>query len=217
MLNCKFNKKLLILENFKVEEKINKFAIILSYIFNGTLISIPVSFIICLKVVGNVRSAIGWAFICLLFSFLIPYFYIIFMLKRNAIIDFHVPNRKERIKPLIIINISYMIGYLTLYILEAPLFLKSIFAVSVVSTVILTIVTYFWKISLHTSWITFIVITFNILFGRWMLLMIPLIPVIGWARVRIKEHTINQVIFGIGISTITTFFIYYNYGLINLF
>ncbi len=195
----------------------NKFARILSHIFDGTFISIPVSFIVCLKVVDNIRSAISWAFICLLFSFLIPYFYIFFLLKRNTIIDFHVLNKKERIKPLIIISICHIVGYLILYTLGAPLFLKSIFAVSVVSTVILTIITYFWKISLHTSWITFIVITFNILFGRWMLLMVPLIPVIGWARVRIKEHTVNQVIFGVGISTITTFFIYHNYGLINLF
>jgi membrane-associated phospholipid phosphatase len=110
-----------------------------------------------------------------------------------------------------------MVCFIILNVLEGPLFLKSIFAVSIVSSIILTVVTYFWKISLHTSWITFVVITFNILFGRWMLLMVPLIPVIGWARVRIKKHTVNQVILGVGISTITTFFIYYNYGFINLF
>ncbi|MBE3088869.1 MAG: hypothetical protein IMZ41_01180, partial [Actinobacteria bacterium] len=129
----------------------------------------------------------------------------------------HIPEKEDRIKPLVVACISYIICFIILYVLDGPLFLKSIFAVSIVSTVILTIITYFWKISLHTSWITFMVITFNILFGRWMLLMIPLIPVIGWARVRIKEHTMNQVILGVGISTVTTFFIYYYYGFINLF
>lgn len=128
-----------------------------------------------------------------------------------------IPEKEDRIKPLVVACISYIICFIILYVLDGPLFLKSIFAASIVSTVILTIITYFWKISLHTSWITFMVITFNILFGRWMLLMIPLIPVIGWARVRIKEHTMNQVILGVGISTVTTFFIYYNYGFINLF
>ncbi|GAH90477.1 unnamed protein product, partial [marine sediment metagenome] len=93
----------------------------------------------------------------------------------------------------------------------------SIFAVIIVSTIILTIITYFWKICLHASGITIMVISFNILFGKWMLLMIPLIPLIGWARVRIKKHTVGQVILGTGITAIVTFLIYYNYGFINLF
>jgi len=129
----------------------------------------------------------------------------------------HIPEKEDRIKPLVVACISYIICFIILYILKGPLFLKSIFAVIIVSTIILTIITYFWKICLHTSGITFMVITFIILFGKWMLLMILLIPLIGWARVRIKKHTVNQVILGTGISTITTFFIYYNYGFINLF
>ena len=196
---------------------LNKFAKIISYIFDGSFISIPILLIICLIVVDNKIEAVGWAFLCLLFGTVIPYLYIGFLYKKKEIDHMHIPKKENRIKPLLVSCVSYIICFIILYVLDGPLFLKSIFAVSIVSTIILTIITYFWKISLHTSWITFIVITFNILFGRWMLFMIPLIPVIGWARVRIKEHTVNQVILGVGISTITTFFIYYNYGFINLF
>ena len=195
----------------------NKFAKIVSYIFDGSFISIPIFLLICLIVVDNKLEAVGWAFLCLLFGVVIPYLYISFLYKKKEIDSMHIPQKENRIKPLLLTCASYIVCFIILYVLDGPIFLKSIFAISIVSTIILTIITYFWKISLHTSWITFIVITFNILFGRWMLLMIPLIPVIGWARVRTKEHTVNQVIFGIGISTITTFFIYHNYGLINLF
>jgi len=195
----------------------NKIARTISYIFDGSFISIPVFLIICMVVVDNKIEAIKWASICLLFGTVIPYLYIGFLYKKREINDMHIPRREDRIKPLVVSSISYMVCFIILNVLEGPLFLKSIFAVSIVSSIILTVVTYFWKISLHTSWITFVVITFNILFGRWMLLMVPLIPVIGWARVRIKKHTVNQVILGVGISTITTFFIYYNYGFINLF
>jgi hypothetical protein len=196
---------------------LNKFAKIISYIFDGSFISIPIFILICLIVVDNKLEAVGWIFLCLLFGVVIPYLYIGFLYKKKEIDSMHIPKKENRIKPLIFTCASYIVCFIILYALDGPIFLKSIFAISIVSTVILTIITYFWKISLHTSWITFIVITFNILFGRWMLLMIPLIPMIGWARVRVKEHTVNQVIFGFGISTITTFFIYYNYGLINLF
>lgn len=195
----------------------NKFATTISYIFDGSFISVPIFLIVSLAVVDNKIEAIKWAFLCLLFGTVIPYLYICFLYKKKEINDMRIPEKEDRIKPLVVACISYIICFIILYVLDGPLFLKSIFAASIVSTVILTIITYFWKISLHTSWITFMVITFNILFGRWMLLMIPLIPVIGWARVRIKEHTMNQVILGVGISTVTTFFIYYNYGFINLF
>lgn len=195
----------------------NKFATTISYIFDGSFISVPIFLIICLMKVDNKIEAINWAFLCLLFGTVIPYLYICFLYKKKEINDMHISEKENRIKPLVVACISYIICFIILYVLDGPLFLKPIFAASIVSTVILAIITYFWKISLHTSWITFMVITFNILFGRWMLLMIPLIPVIGWARVRIKEHTMNQVILGVGISTVTTFFIYYNYGFINLF
>jgi len=195
----------------------NKFAITISYISDGSFISVPIFLIVCLTVVDNKIEAINWAFLCLLFGTVIPYLYICFLYKKKEINDMHIPEKEDRIKTLFVTCISYIICFIILYVLEGPLFLKSIFAVIIVSTIILTIITYFWKICLHTSGITFMVITFNILFGKWMLLMIPLIPIIGWARVRIKKHTVNQVILGTGVSTIITFLIYYNYGFINLF
>ncbi|MCJ7727094.1 MAG: hypothetical protein MUO96_00395 [Actinobacteria bacterium] len=196
----------------------NKVATTISYIFDGSFISVPIFLIICLMVVDNKIEAIGWAFLCLLFGMVIPYLYISFLYKKKKINDMHITEKENRIKPMVVSCISYIICFIILYVLEGPKILKSIFAVIIVSTIILTIITYFWKICLHASVITFIVITFNILFeSKWMLLMIPLIPLIGWARVRIKKHTVNQVILGAGITAITTFLIYYYCGFINLF
>ena len=195
----------------------NKFATTISYIFDGSFISVPIFLIVCLMVVDNKIEAINWAFLCLLFGTVVPYLYIYFLYKKKKINDMHIPEKENRIKPMVVACISYIICLVILYVLKGPLFLKAIFAISIVSTIILTIITYFWKICLHTSGITFMVITFYILFGKWILLMIPLIPLIGWARVRIKKHTVNQVILGAGITAITTFLIYYKYGFINLF
>jgi len=195
----------------------NKVAKTISYIFDGSFISVPIFLIVCLMVVDNKIEAINWAFLCLLFGTVVPYLYIYFLYKKKKINDMHMPEKENRIKPMVVACISYIICFIILYVLEGPKILKSIFAVIIVSTVILTIITYFWKICLHASGITFMVITFYILFGKWILLMIPLIPLIGWARVRIKKHTVSQVILGAGITAITTFLIYYKYGFINLF
>lgn len=194
-----------------------KFAKVLSRAFDGSFISIPIFIIICLAVIKNPLSALGWALLCILFGMLIPYLYIFFLFKRNLIDDLHVPNKENRIKPLIVTTICYTIGYFVLYILKAHIFLRSVFVASIISTVILTTITYFWKISFHTSWITFITITYYILFGKWMLTLSLLIILVGWARVKIERHTILQVISGAVISAIITLFVYSRYGFIDLF
>ncbi len=193
-----------------------KLATAVSYIFDGSYISIPVFIIICLQVVDNLAIAIAWALFCILFATVIPFLYIFMQYHKKRIYDLHLPNRENRIKPLIVAIISYIMGFFMLYVLGAPLFLRSIFAVCIVNVVILTTITYFWKISFHTSWITVVSITFFILFGSWMLLLLLLIPFIGWARVQIKRHTIMQVILGSVISAICAMFIYSSYGFFHL-
>jgi hypothetical protein len=201
----------------KSKNFLDKFARAISYIFNGIFISIPIFLVICFIVVENKLAALGWASLCILFGIVIPYIYIYSLYKKKKISDIHIPKKEDRIKPLIVSFVSDVICFMILYVLKAPTFLKSMFLVGIVSTAIFAIITYFWKISIHTSWITFGVITFVILFGEWMLLLILLIPVIGWARVRTKKHTVIQVVLGAGITIVTTVFVYYNYGLISFF
>ncbi|MDP3012459.1 MAG: hypothetical protein HQ569_02895 [Actinobacteria bacterium] len=193
----------------------NKFAKALSYIFDGTIISIPILIIICIVLVDNTTRALGWAVLCLTFAMIIPYLYIRILIRKKVLDDLHISNKEDRIKPIIITIISNTVGFSILYILKAPLFLKAMFLIVIISTIIFGIITYFWKVSAHTAWITFMVITFNILFGKWMLFLLPLIPMVGWARVKIKRHTVKQVISGSIISFITTFFVYLRYGFFN--
>ena len=194
-----------------------KFAKILSRVFDGSFISIPIFIIICFAIIKNPLSALGWSFLCILFGTLIPYLYIFLLFKKNMIDDMHVPNKENRIKPLIITVVCYIIGYFVLYILKAHIFLRSIFVASIIITVILAAITYFWKISFHTSWVTFVTITYYVLFGKWILTLLFLTILVGWARVKIKRHTIMQVTLGAVISAIVTLFVYSRYGFINLF
>ena len=193
-----------------------RLAKIISFIFDGSFISIPLFIIICMVLVDDVMAALSWALLCLLFGMVLPFLYIFFLYRKNKIYDIHIPEKGNRIKPLLFTVASYITGLLVLYMLDAPVFLKVIFILSIVSTAILTVITYYWKISLHASWITFVVITFNVLLGPWMLLLLPLIPIIGWARVKARRHTTPQVILGAGISSIVCFVGYHLYGFINL-
>jgi len=203
--------------NIKNLSQSEKWANIISFIFDGSFISIPIFIIICMVLVKNWVMALSWALLCLLFSTVIPFLYVLFLYRKNRIYDIHIPERNKRIIPLFVALLSYITGLAILYLLDAPVFLKVIFILTIISTLILTVITYYWKISLHASWITFVIITFNVLLGPWMLMLTPLIPIIGWARVKVKRHTTSQVVMGAGISLIICFLGYHFYGFINLF
>ncbi|MCD4669121.1 MAG: hypothetical protein K8S14_01605, partial [Actinomycetia bacterium] len=194
----------------------DKWAKIISFMFDGSFISIPVFIIICMIVVEDKMAALSWALLCILFGMMIPFLYVFFLYRKNKIYDIHIPEKNNRMKPLLFTLLSYITGLIVLYLLDAPPFLKVIFILTIISASIYTVITYYWKISMHASYITFIVITFNILLGPWMLLLLPLIPIVGWARVRAKRHTKPQVLTGAGLASVICVLVYNFYGFIGL-
>jgi len=193
----------------------DRWAKIISFVFDGSFISVPIFIIICMIVVEDKMAALSWALLCILFGMIIPFMYIFLLYRKNKIYDIHIPEKNKRIKPLLFTLLSYITGLIVLYLLDAPLFLKVIFILTIISASVYTLITYYWKISMHASYITFVVITFNILMGPWMLLLLPLIPIVGWARIKAKRHTKPQVLTGAGLASIISFLVYYFYGFMS--
>ena len=199
-----------------VSEKARKTAKIISFIFDGSFLSIPLFVIIALEVSSNAFLAIGYAAICTLFIMVIPYLYILFLLKRKRINDVHLPVKGNRMRPLIVMDTSFTLCYFILYLLDAPDFLRTMILASLFTVVMLTVITIFWKISFHASWITFVSITLCILYGKWALLTFILLPLVAWARVIIKRHTIMQVIAGACVTVVTSLFTYNLFGYFHI-
>lgn len=197
--------------------KLNKFAKTISYIFDGSYISIPAYLIINIFMLKSGKQIAIWTPICILFGSILPFVFVVFLYKKKLINDLHVPRREDRLKPLIVSNLSYLFGFFVFYIFKAPVFLKALFFTSFLTTFLLSIITYFWKISFHASWITFTSITYYVFFGKWLLFLLLFIPLVGWARVRLKRHTISQVIAGSILTSITALFGYSLFGLLHIF
>jgi membrane-associated phospholipid phosphatase len=163
------------------------------------------------------REIILWTALCIVFGSLIPFIFILILYKKKKINDLHVPKREERIKPTLVTLVSYMLGFFVFYILRSPVYLRAIFFGSFLTVIVLVLITYFWKISFHTSWITFFCITYYIIFGKWAILLAVCIPLIAWARVRIKRHSVAQVIAGSAVTVITAFFGFSFFGMLKIF
>ena len=197
--------------------KVNKFAKAISYMFDGSFISIPAYLIINIFMLESAKEVAIWTSLCVLFGSIMPFVFVVFLYKKKIITDLHVPRREDRLKPLLVSNISYLLGYFVFFVFKAPIYLKALFFTSFLTTVLLTIITLVWKISFHTSWITFTAISYYVFFGTWMLFIFLFVPLVAWARVKIKRHTTGQVIAGSLITFITSAFGYSFFGMLNIF
>jgi len=178
-----------------MKHRINRIAPIVSRIFEPILVLPTLAF------VGGVRAGLGqrellFYALFLLCAILLPVG--LFLLwRRNAKgIPWDMPERRTRIKPLLVLS-----GLTLVYFSVVPAFhngiLTRLFFLLTVWVIGFTVLTGRWKISGHTGCLALVVGLFVLWFGRtaWPLLL--LVPLVGWARVSGKNHTVAEVISGV--------------------
>tara|TARA_Y100000389_G_C17409262_1_gene489901 strand:- start:309 stop:863 length:555 start_codon:yes stop_codon:yes gene_type:complete len=159
---------------------------------------------------------IYWALLFFLFLMVVffPLATIYIMYRNKSISSMSIPIRKERLPVLILVTIYYLMTYYifrywnsTLLNLFHP-YLSFLFA-GLVLIVTLTVITYFWKISLHSS-------SISALCGGMMaetliaqpvggqeqvfyinMVLLVFIGLVSFSRLFLKAHTLSQTIAGI--------------------
>jgi len=128
-----------------------------------------------------------------------PLAYVVWLVRTGELADIHMPDRRSRIKPLAVILGWSMGCLLALHFLGAPSILILVLLATIGYMAVMSAVTLFWKISFHSSAITAAasigIATSGIATG-WSIVALILIPVVGWARVHLRRHTLRQVCAG---------------------
>jgi membrane-associated phospholipid phosphatase len=142
------------------------------------------------------QNALRWLVIVVLFVTVLPVLSIAAMVRCAKVSDFHLQNREERLLPLCCTLISMIVGTVLLHRLGAAREIVWAGVAYITNSVIFSAITPIWKISFHSSvatgCVTVLVMLVNPQFG-WLFLLIPLI---AWARVYRKRHTLLQTIVG---------------------
>ncbi len=125
-----------------------------------------------------------------------PLAYLFWLVRNGTISDIYMPERKSRIRPLSISIIWLLICLGLMWYWAAPP-LVGVFVITALALVaILSFVTLFWKISFHGATISAAATVTVMVIGSYALPVMLLVPLVGWARVRLERHTPRQVIFG---------------------
>jgi len=175
---------------------LDKAAILVSEIAVPPILSAIVFCFLSYYFIPSGKHATIIALLTLLFTAIIPALYLVYLLIVGKVQHRHVPEKEKRTSPYLLGAISFSIGFITLEKLNAPTPLNALILASAVNILVITVVNFKWKISGHTIGAAAGVAGLQAVFGWKVWILYFIVLIVAWARVRIKAHTLLEVIGG---------------------
>ena len=171
------------------------FAKLINFLLHPVVLITPSVFLIIAASGGSIESAFFWSSIALGFVLFIS-LYIYAGMKFGFFSNFDVSKREQRIYLFPVVLFAGVTFLFSLIAFNGPraLFLAIIYFL--ISVAILALVNLKVKASIHVGSITAATVSAVYFFGDQYLFLLVLIPIMAWARVREKRHTLRETIVG---------------------
>jgi membrane-associated phospholipid phosphatase len=179
-----------------------KLASRLSAALNAPLITL-VTFIPLIVLYGLDQAALLIA-ITGIFGCVLPLVMVLGLLKLDIIKDFYAYDKETRFIPFLWTTLFYLLGVISLIRVSSPPVVTALMACYFVNGIVLMLITFKWKISIHASGITSPFTALVYLLGGVMLPLLLVVIPVAWARVELKAHTKMQVTVGAILSGLLT-------------
>jgi membrane-associated phospholipid phosphatase len=161
---------------------------------------------------ADFSEGLKWVTYIAPFLIFLPLLFFAITYKLGWVDDLDLTNREDRPLYLVVFIFSLVAALAILFFLQAPLKFMVYTLSGLIMTIITTIITLYWKISFHTAVTTSVVTAITILGGLRFAPLLLLIPIIAWARITLKKHTLWQVIGGFLVALAVTEVVFYLFG-----
>lgn len=168
---------------------------IISYVFNPLTILVFVPFFLVYRTTHNVDSALNWTFYTSAYLALIGAF-LFYGVKKGFFVDLDVSKREQRPLLFRICGIFLALYLLGLYLFDAPAIMPVTTIGVVIGIVVISLVNTKIKASLHVATVSAFIFALAIVYKGLNTFLLLLIPLVAWARVRTKRHTLQETIVG---------------------
>jgi membrane-associated phospholipid phosphatase len=192
-----------------------RLARLISNILNPFIVCVIVIVLLAVKDASSVADAVKWAGISLAISVLPIFIVVIFLVHRKKLDGFFANPREQRSVVYILASALGAIGCGILWYLDAPELLAVTFTAGLASIVVFTGINYFWKISLHTAFTAASVTVIIMVYGATAAWTLVFLPLMAWARIELKQHSIAQVITGGLLSVAIVAGVFWGYGVVG--
>jgi hypothetical protein len=161
----------------------------------------PPAVVSFLLIVAGIRSSTGslgiWCgVIAALFMCLMPWLAVVLLARRGRLSDHHVGDKRQRLPVLLATLGSTVLGSVILVAMGAPSLVFAVLVSFVAGMVFMMAVSPFWKVSGHATALSGAVAVLILIFGPGFFWLLALPPLIGWSRVHLGDHSVNQVFAG---------------------
>ncbi|BFI74285.1 hypothetical protein [Sulfurisphaera ohwakuensis] len=150
-----------------------------------------VTFVAFLSVILYLNLGLIPLLIVTVFYSLLPFLIVFIMKELRFVSDIYVSRRNERIIPMILALISYVIGLLFLI---HDYFMFNVLLIYIINTLIILVVTLKFKISVHVSTTVGSISLLVFVLGFPFIFLYLFGILISYVRYKMKAHTLSQVI-----------------------
>ena len=184
---------------------LTEFARALSTIFNPFLTATAL-FIIVSHAFAHHSTLQFWAFstVGVLAFTIAPLTFVLYLYLTGRISDFDISERPERERVFAGFVVIYLIAAVSLSLAHAPVQLQAITWGYWGTALATMVITRWWKISTHAFGIAGPFAAMFVLFNLQPLPYVALVPLVGWARVHLRSHTVGQVLGGAALAVANT-------------
>ncbi len=137
-----------------------------------------------------------WALTDIALVVALPLLFVVWLVQTGRVSSIDLPQRHERARPYCVAILSAILAAGLSFAFDAPRALTVLLGALAIQTLILSVVTTWWKISLHTAAMAGAAAIGWHVAGPATLVIAALIPLVAWARIALGRHTLAQTIAG---------------------
>jgi membrane-associated phospholipid phosphatase len=184
---------------------LNRFARLISTIFVPPSFTIIIFTIFAFTLEYESGKRIATILIAVIFGFIAPIALFLTLRKKNKLADQDASIKEERTFPFLIAIIFYLIGLILMIKLNLNIISIAFWFCYISNTLITIFINHFWKISAHSMGASGPLAALIVSFGLIGLILLPVVILVGWSRIKLKCHTISQVIAGVLLAFVSVF------------
>jgi membrane-associated phospholipid phosphatase len=188
----------------KIENISDKVAFLIAGIFTPPLMASVAILMIARFYAKDINDMLVWSIIGIILLIGPASVYVFLNYSKGKLEDINLSRRKERLIPLYLALLGAIFGLAIMYYKRAPEPLIILNYTLIIDLLVITIITFYWKVSVHMLTLTSVITLLCFLFEpRYLILFILCLPV-GWSRISRKRHSLSQVLVGsiLGIMTV---------------
>jgi membrane-associated phospholipid phosphatase len=185
---------------------------LISNAFNPFIVSFIAIVLLVWHTAASPASAFEWGAIALILSVIPVFGFMLYQVRRKKIDSIFPEGRGQRKLIYLVASVIAAVGCVVMWYFDAPGLLTYSFIAGMVSAVIFMVINIYWKISVHTAFISAAAVVLTAAFGVKAVWIFVLLPLVAWSRLELKMHTLAQVIAGAVLSAAIVTGILWGFG-----